>query len=150
MKLRNVIVFGLLLFSLVSLSACRETDIREGKTEVIYELEGGTYQNCTAAVIDIYLVPLMDIPGDGILGMDPQGLGNQGTQLGIIVMDRVGSGLSMMANTLQGIGFDQRILWPPQGIYVPLMDTLFGEKLAIWKVRDTCLKIFYTVPEPLT
>lgn len=54
MKLRNVIVFGLLLLSLVSLSACHENDIREGKTEVIYELEGGSYQNCTAAVKQYY------------------------------------------------------------------------------------------------
>lgn len=60
MKLRNVIVFGLLLFSLVSLSACREKDIREGKTEVIYELEGGTYQNCTAAVKQYYDLSVSD------------------------------------------------------------------------------------------
>lgn len=50
MKLRKVIVFGLLLFALVSLSSCRNEDKYSGKTEVIFELEGGTYQNCTAPV----------------------------------------------------------------------------------------------------
>lgn len=60
MKLRNVVVFGLFIFSLVSLSACREKDIREGKTEVIYELEGGTYQNCTAAVKQYYDLSVSD------------------------------------------------------------------------------------------
>ena len=50
MKLRKVIVFGLLLFALVSLSSCHNEDKYSGKTEVIFELEGGTYQNCTAPV----------------------------------------------------------------------------------------------------
>lgn len=50
MKLRKVIVFGLLLFALVSLSSCRNEDKYSGKIEVIFELEGGTYQNCTAPV----------------------------------------------------------------------------------------------------
>ena len=50
MKLRKVIVFGLLLFALISLSSCHNEDKYGDKTEVIFELEGGTYQNCTAPV----------------------------------------------------------------------------------------------------
>lgn len=77
MRLRKLIASGLLLFSLVSLSGCHEKEKYSGKTEVVYELEGGVYQNCTAAVRYYY-----DLTEETLLVEPSKVTGNNVTRTG--------------------------------------------------------------------
>ncbi len=54
MNLRKAIILGALFLSLASFSGCKKENKNDGKTKVVFELEGGVYQNCTAAVSYYY------------------------------------------------------------------------------------------------
>lgn len=54
MNLRKAIILGALMLSLVSFSGCKKENKNAGKTKVIFELEGGTYKNCTAPITYYY------------------------------------------------------------------------------------------------
>ena len=54
MKIRWRILTILLLLSLICLTSCKKEDSYEGKTKIIYELEGGKYKNSLSQVIHYY------------------------------------------------------------------------------------------------
>lgn len=56
MKSKNVILSLLLCLILVCLASCANKSLYKNKTKVIYELEGGSYQNCTAPITQYYNV----------------------------------------------------------------------------------------------
>lgn len=52
---RKVIVIALIVVALAMvLVGCNNTDNYDGKTKIVYELEGGSYKNCTAPIVQYY------------------------------------------------------------------------------------------------
>ena len=54
MKIKWRIVTFIILLSLICLTGCKKEDSYEGKTKIIYELEGGKYKNTQSQVIHYY------------------------------------------------------------------------------------------------
>ena len=54
MKLRKIIFVAFALFMITCLAGCKNRINYEGKTKVIYMLEGGKFQNCTEPIIQYY------------------------------------------------------------------------------------------------
>lgn len=54
MKIFKAIMLGIAMLFIVSLSGCSKEESYEGMTKVVFELEGGVYQNCTLPVINYY------------------------------------------------------------------------------------------------
>lgn len=54
MKLFKAIMLGITMIFLISLSGCKEENSYENLTKVIFELEGGVYQNCTLPITHYY------------------------------------------------------------------------------------------------
>lgn len=70
MKIRWKILSILLLLSLICLTSCKKEDSLEGKTKIIYELEGGKYKNTTSQIVHYYDFA----PGSNNLIYDPNTL----------------------------------------------------------------------------
>lgn len=54
MKIFKVVILSVAIIFMASLMGCSDKNSYEGMTKVIFELEGGTYQNCTLPVINYY------------------------------------------------------------------------------------------------
>ena len=54
MKIFKAFLFGIAVFLIFTLAGCSDKKSYEGMTKVIFELEGGTYQNCTLPVVNYY------------------------------------------------------------------------------------------------
>ena len=57
MKIFKVVILSVAIIFMASLMGCSDKNSYEGMTKVIFELEGGTYQNCTLPVINYYKLP---------------------------------------------------------------------------------------------
>ena len=54
MKIFKAVILSIAVIFMVSLMGCSDKNFYEGMTKVVFELEGGTYQNCTLPVFNYY------------------------------------------------------------------------------------------------